>query len=333
MPADPAPAPPGPAVSDPPGSAGPVPDRRDGVLRLPDGRLLGYAEYGDPAGPPLLYFHGYPSSRLEAGLIPLHHVRLIAPDRPGYGLSAPKPGRRLLDWPADVAALLDHLGLARAAVLGMSGGGPYAAVCAHALPDRVTATAIVCGIAPPDGEGDGTGERPEDGTGDGPGKETDWAGGSPAGFLLRLGRRPVALRLAAAAVRQVVRSTDPLAVATMLRARAGLPASDRVLLGPGVGDRVVAGWREALRSGIAGPLSDAAIYAAPWGFALEDIRGRVAVWHGTADTTVPLAAGRRFAARIPGATAHFLAGEGHFSLIFRHHPAILTDLLGADRPA
>lgn len=331
MPTDPAPAQahaPPPPASAPPGPAGPASGRRDGVLRLPDGRLLGYAEYGDPAGPPLLYFHGYPSSRLEAGLIPLRHVRLIAPDRPGYGLSAPQPGRRLLDWPADVAALLDHLGLARAAVLGMSGGGPYAAVCAHALPDRVTATALVCGIAPPDGPGDG----PGDGTDDGPGKETGWAGGSPAGFLLRLGRRPVTLRLAATAARQLVRNTDPLAVATMLRARAGLPPSDRGLLGPGVGDRIVAGWREALRSGIAGPLSDAAIYAAPWGFALEEIRGRVAVWHGTADTTVPVAAGRRFAARIPGATAHFLAGEGHFSLIFNHHPAILEDLLGPGQP-
>ena len=32
-------------------------------IRLPDGRALGYAEYGDPEGKPVIFFTGAPSSR------------------------------------------------------------------------------------------------------------------------------------------------------------------------------------------------------------------------------------------------------------------------------
>jgi len=104
------------------------------VLRLNDGRLLGYAEFGDPGGTPVMFFHGFPGSRLEGALgheaAERAAVRMICIDRPGMGLSTFQPGRRMLDWPADVAALADALGIGRFAVGGVSGGGPYAAVCA-----------------------------------------------------------------------------------------------------------------------------------------------------------------------------------------------------------
>ena len=121
------------------------------TVRLPDGRLIAVEEYGDPAGPPVFYFHGWPASRLEAGLIPDLPVRLLALDRPGYGRSAPQRGRTLADWPADVTAVADRLGLARFHVVGLSGGGPYAAACALALPDRVLGVAMVCPVPPPHG--------------------------------------------------------------------------------------------------------------------------------------------------------------------------------------
>ena len=102
-------------------------------VRLPDGRMMAIAEYGDPAGLPVLYFHGFPACRLEAGLIGDLPVRLLALDRPGYGGSTPKPGRTLLDWPQDVAHVADQLGLDTLHLVGLSGGGPYAAVCAAVL--------------------------------------------------------------------------------------------------------------------------------------------------------------------------------------------------------
>ena len=100
------------------------------TVTLPDGRDLAYEEYGDPAGFPVLSFHGGLSSRLDAAPADAAArdggVRLVAPDRPGMGLSTFQPGRRLVDWPADVTSLADALGLERFAVMGWSAGGPYA---------------------------------------------------------------------------------------------------------------------------------------------------------------------------------------------------------------
>jgi pimeloyl-ACP methyl ester carboxylesterase len=75
-------------------------------------------------------------------------ARALALDRPGIGRSTPHPGRRLLDWPCDVAAFADAFGLERFAVLGWSGGGPYAIACAHVLGQRVSATGLAAGVRP-----------------------------------------------------------------------------------------------------------------------------------------------------------------------------------------
>ena len=129
----------------------------DRTIRLRDGRRLGYAEWGDRGGWPLLYFHGWPGSRLEARLgdeaARTKGVRLIAVDRPGMGLSDYEPGRTLVDWPDDVLELAAALALERFAVLGISGGGPYAAVCAWKLAGQLKRAGIVSCLAPPDVSG------------------------------------------------------------------------------------------------------------------------------------------------------------------------------------
>jgi pimeloyl-ACP methyl ester carboxylesterase len=120
------------------------------TLILLDGRTLGYAEYGNPNGTPLLYFHGFPSSRLEA--YSLHsiasrlNIRVLSLDRPGFGLSTHDPHRRITDWPADVQAFASQVGLSRFAVLGVSGGGPYSLACAERLPrDKLSAVGVLAG--------------------------------------------------------------------------------------------------------------------------------------------------------------------------------------------
>jgi pimeloyl-ACP methyl ester carboxylesterase len=122
------------------------------TITLPDGRTLGYAEYGDPKGRPVIYFHGWPSSRLQSKLANTkakwQHVRLIAVDRPGFGLSTYQEGRTILDWPDDVAVLADALMIKKFAVLGVSGGGPYVAAAAYKIPDRLTKASIAVGLAP-----------------------------------------------------------------------------------------------------------------------------------------------------------------------------------------
>jgi pimeloyl-ACP methyl ester carboxylesterase len=80
-------------------------DGTDQTIRLRDGRRLGYAEWGDPGGRPLLYFHGWPGARVEGSLADeaakARGVRLIAVDRPGMGLSDFQPRRTLVAWPDD----------------------------------------------------------------------------------------------------------------------------------------------------------------------------------------------------------------------------------------
>src|SRR4051812_7546059 len=103
---------------------GPRPE--DHVLRLADGRKLGWSESGNPQGKPVFFLHGFGTTRVvcppDAPAL-ANNLRLIAPDRPGIGLSDPMPGRSLLDWPSDVAELADHLGIERFSIVAWSGGG------------------------------------------------------------------------------------------------------------------------------------------------------------------------------------------------------------------
>lgn len=125
--------------------------RADNILRLSDGRRLGYAEYGDPNGYPVFLFHGNPGSRLSWGLIPgspfLPGLHLIAPDRPGYGLTD-FHSKALENWPTDISKLADHLGIDKFAVFGPSGGGPFALACAWKIPDRLFAVGVFGSVGP-----------------------------------------------------------------------------------------------------------------------------------------------------------------------------------------
>jgi pimeloyl-ACP methyl ester carboxylesterase len=120
------------------------------TIQLHDGRTLGYAEYGSSHGKTIFYFHGHPGSRFEARFLAeqtvQYGVRLIGVDRPGMGLSSFKRGRRILDWPDDAAELADSLQIEHFAVVGFSGGGPYALACAHKIPQRLTACGIISGV-------------------------------------------------------------------------------------------------------------------------------------------------------------------------------------------
>lgn len=264
------------------------------TVRLADGRRLGYAEWGDPGGAPVLHFHGGRSCRLdrwgEESAYAALGVRLITIDRPGIGLSDPHPGRRLLDWPADVVGLADALGAERFAVVGYSVGGAYAAACARAIPGRLIGAAIVSGVAFLDRPG-ATAEL---------GTRRHWAMARRAPRLLAAGH-DAAARVAAA-------SPELARRALVWR----LPAPDRaVARRPGVGPRLVAEFVEAARPGARGIVDDMRVVMAPWGFRAEEIATPVHLWHGEADEIVPVAHGRRYARSIPDCRATFCEGEGH----------------------
>ena len=289
-------------------------DRRDQQLRLPGGRKLGFAEYGDAAGRPVIYFHGWPGSRLEPQAVESAEsqagVRVIAVDRPGYGLSDFQEDRRIVDWPQDVGRLADALGLKRFAVMGVSGGGPYAAVCAASLGGRLTAAALVCGIRPFD--------RPE--AMEGMAGHNLW--------LLRLARRvPWLARQVAGLSLRFFWDYEREVLPKLVLAR--LPAVDRESLArPELRDTLLANWREAFRQGLRGMLWDGCLYARPCGFQLEEIKVPVQLWQGELDVIVPPGMGRCCAATIPSCQARFFAEDGHFSLPLTRTREILAALVG-----
>lgn len=99
----------------------PLDDDSSDALTLPDGRKLGYAQYGLLTGKPIFYLHGLPGARTEAAcfedLARELGARIIAADRPGIGWSSPHAGRSLLDHPKDLEELANHLKLDKYGVL------------------------------------------------------------------------------------------------------------------------------------------------------------------------------------------------------------------------
>jgi pimeloyl-ACP methyl ester carboxylesterase len=285
----------------------------DATLRLPDGRRLGYTTIGAADGPTALYFHSSPGSRLlppvadEAGR--KYGLRIIGVDRPGLGLSDFQPGRRLSDWGADVRALLDHLGLERVGLLGVSAGGPYVLSCCHSIPDRITRAVIVSGIT--------DGARP-----------ALISDQSPVPRVLL----PV-LRRSLLVCRAVYRLLSFGARKNPDRARLelarGLATADaRVLERPDVGLFILEAWAEGVRNGVHGWAYDDHVLSRPWDFSPAQISQDVQIdlWYGEHDlVTTPESYGH-IADALAGANVTVFPGEGHV-LVFDHIEDVVRALI------
>ena len=282
------------------------------ILRLADGRQLAFAELGDPNGTPVFAFHGTPGSHRLFN--PLDDdarrlgLRLIAPDRPGYGHSDYVRDRRLLDWPRDVVAIADFLGIGKFGVFGVSGGGPHAAVCAHQLAPRLLGAALVCGIAETLDEDDARGMNPMN------------------RLFSRLARRSMWLVWPLFAAMTFAMRFFGEAVWRSFRKQ--LPAPDRrVIDQPAIREAFIEEGRRAARATARATAQDFALFTRPWGFRLEDIAIPVDVFCGELDINVPVAHGRRQADRIPNAKLHYFADEAHL-LIFEHREEVLKAAVG-----
>ena len=288
--------------------------RPDLRVELPDGTQVGYAEAGDPAGPPVIYLHGSPSSRLEIGLPGIREaaddlgLRVLAADRPGIGLS---PFRRysIADYPRLVRSFVDALGLDRFAVVGVSGGGKYACACAWALPDRVTRVALVSSTCSFDLPGAHATWSAEDGRLYGAADRAPW--------LVRLFFAKVA--------RDVGRNPD--ALFSVVQRSVGA-ADNEVLVPREFREALARDMGQAFRQGGRGPAHDLTLEARPWGVPLERIEVPVELWHGEDDRVVSPDQARILARILPLVTEHYVPGEGHFSLFARHARAIMCSLVG-----
>ena len=122
------------------------------IMTLSNNRQVGYAEFGDPNGFPVFFFHGFPGSRLMTGdfdkIARIKHCRLIGIDRPGMGLSSTDKNHTLLSWADDIKEVADHLKINSFSIIAHSGGAPYALECAHQIPKRVSHIALVSAMPP-----------------------------------------------------------------------------------------------------------------------------------------------------------------------------------------
>jgi pimeloyl-ACP methyl ester carboxylesterase len=281
-------------------------------IKLRDGRLLGYAEFGHPDGKPILYFHGAHSSRLSGKVLALVatkvNARVIAVDRPGFGLSDFKSGRQILDWPDDVIELADTLRLDQFAVLGLSSGGPYAAACALKIHKRLTAASLVSCEIPHDMPG-------ADHNIDRLVRLFNFLSREAPGMMrLLLWLGDVGARI----------NLDRF----MSQIAAIFPEPDRKIFArPGAEQGFIENYLESHRSGTRGAVWDMAIVSSHWGFRLQDIPTDVYLWHGEADTACPLAIVQYMANAIPNCRVKFYPDEGHLSLFFNHTEEILSSLV------
>ena len=267
----------------------------DGVLQLADGRDLGYTEAGPSDAPAVIYCHGFPSNsaelRILAPTLTRYAVpaRVVAIDRPGFGRASFQRGRTFMAWPSDLAEAADRLGIGRFALLGVSGGSPYALACAHLLKNRVSRVGILVGVAPA--------------VATGMGHASVISGPSANGAVRRLQFELAALAFKKGRPERFVDHS----IASMG------PADQDVLAAPAfrawftdlLASSFVQGGRAAAQ--------EARLYRQPWGFDLQRIDVPVHMWYGDADATVPADAGRWLAQQLPNSTLTVWPGQGHFT--------------------
>ena len=282
----------------------------ENYLKLPDGRQLCFAEYGDPKGQPIFVFHGNPNSRLLWGVIPgspfLPNVRLIAPDRPGFGQTDFKEDVTTLEnWPNDITVLADSLGIKKFAVFGPSGGGPYALSCAWKIPERLTSVGIFASVGPfiP---------------------ETDKNIAAPVRMMwAKAPKLPGLFKLQMKLFAWLARKYTKLYIKMVLKEFSETDRKDYERLN--IAELIQVDRNEGYRQGGIGTWYDAMI-PGNWPIPLNEIKTKVYLWQGEEDISVPLSMGQYMAEKLPNCEAKFIKGVGHF-WIFEHLAEMLEKLV------
>lgn len=282
------------------------------IVTLPGGRKIAYFDLGDPAGHPVIHAHGAPSGKLETAFFDLDGagnragIRLLALDRPGVGGSDAAPGRTLLSWADDVAAFADALQLGRFALFGYSIGAASALACLHVLGDRVTAAAIVSGAGPAQVPGLADGRSKDVAMVLACCRRYPWLAGQVLKFM-RWGTKNPEKMIAASGK--------------------GMPDADRAIADrPDAAAPFAAFIADAMRNGTTGVRDDMRLAASHWGFEPSRSDVPVVIWHGDADTNVPVAAAKWLADRLPNATLKLVPDGGHISVLDANAEHILMQL-------
>lgn len=268
---------------------------RERIVHDESGRKIGFAEYGDLDGKPLFFLHGWPNSRLHGEILDTVakklQLRIISPDRPGYGISEYQNNRTLLDYPRDVEHIANNLEIKKFSIIGNSGGGPYAAATAYTLPHRIVKVGIVVGLGP------------------------TYIPGALDGlpFFNKLGwsnyKRFPFLTIVAAWLLNVKANFLSSWVFFDYSSDSDKQILKNVSL-PALKRR----RKEAFRNGIKGAAHDLKLYSNHWGFSLKKITVPTYLWYGGKDQKVSLNQGRYYEKEIPQSVFTLYSDEGHMIL-------------------
>lgn len=270
------------------------------ITKLSDNTTVSFADYGDPAGAPLILLHGWPSSRLQGRSVDeaarANGLRLLVPDRPGIGDTTFQPGRTLADWPGWFAQFCDALELGNIHLLAISGGAPYLYATAHAMPERLRSATIMCGAVPlslfPNRREMMLPYRVLLGMR----ARAPWALSGVIGFGGLVAKHRV--------LRPVLSGIHRF-----------LPKSDRcAIAGRDTQECLLEGFQLAVANGGPAVVADADIYLENWEFRLEDIDYPIHFWHGENDNNIPISMVRKVADALPNSIPHWIPEEGHYSI-------------------
>jgi pimeloyl-ACP methyl ester carboxylesterase len=263
-------------------------------------RTVGFYEFGESSGRPVLALHGTPAC--GAGFSFANDaarrlgLRVIAPDRPGVGLSSPEAGWGISSYPAIVCDFADALAIDRFSVWGYSGGGPYAVACAALLSDRLDKAAVCAGA----------------------GQVGVWA--ELADFektdrqMLEMSRRRPRMARALLSVAGRVARVAPSAVVKNFEKE--LSASDRAVVASYASPaEAIALFTQAFIHGSRGVVDDYRALGGLWNVDLTAITVPTRIFQGSEDTMVPPRHSKELADRLATAELIEWPGEGHLATV------------------
>jgi pimeloyl-ACP methyl ester carboxylesterase len=287
--------------------------RTDNTINLLDGRILGYAEYGDSLGYPIFYFHGGQESRLSSMFMDTTakklNIRIISPDRPGIGISTFQDKRQFIDWGSDIAQLADSLGLSKYSVFGLSGGAPHVLACLLSDSSRIENASIISGATPYNYKGTLKGMWF-------PVKLIHWFATMKNDKLLRKFIKSDSDDLVNHPERKINQFQNYL------------PKPDKILMTdyPEFGWQFIKGSKESYKQGIDGVVQEWKLYVSDWHMELNTCHVPINLWYGSEDKMAPFYRGNYYSNELPNSKLRLLENEGHFSLIRNHLEEILFEL-------
>lgn len=278
----------------------------------PEGQKLFFKEWGDIDKPAILLVHGFPGCADQGRLLSttphMQSFRLIAMDRPGYGLSDRQSDITPLKFAQQIKQALEVQKIESFSILSVSGGAPYAMAVAYLMPEKVKKISSVAGVAP---------LTPSNFKYMNSQQKKAW-------FLRQLVPAPV---LGFALKRVWKSGVDNIEKLLFTDLDTFSKPDQKVFVHPVFGPALTESVKISLGQGPWGILQDIKTYAKPWGFSLKDIRCDVTLWHGSCDDVVHFRFAEDMKKRIKQANIKYIDGEGHYSIALNCRDEIILDLL------